>query len=376
MHRRSGVNLPTNSSLRSLFAGIRRVVFVSLVLVTPAAAQSTVDVTARVTFYGDNTEFSNPFREGETLLGTFASVFVDARLSERLVLRGGAFGNQRFGSDDSFDEARPVIALIVGSKQSHLILGTLDTFRRVRAATEPGPDRTGPHGLLPPMQRETLAFERPWEAGMQWVLDVPRLRQEAWVNWQRMNTAEQREIFDAGLTSRIPLRDALTLRGDVHLVHQGGQLSASAAGPVADSVAAALGVEAAGDVPPLDRLSLEGYALVSRHVPDRERDDDARTGFGTFIRAAVEERGWRAHLILWRASDYIKAEGDPLYQTLRRDGTRMRGLRDYAEAGLTRTFRLAPASFLEASARWHRVENDYEYSFRVLAVAELTKRLK
>ena len=373
---RRGANLPTDFRLRTLFAGIRRVVLLSVLLATPAAAQSNVDLTARVTFYGDNTEFSNPFREGETLLGTFASVFVDARVSERLVLRGGVFGNQRFGSDDSFDEARPVIALIVGSKQSHLILGTLDTLRRVRSGAEPGPDRTGPHGLLPPMQRETLAFERPWEAGMQWVLDVPRVQQEAWVHWQRVNTSDQREVFDAGLTSRIPLRDALTLRGDVHLVHQGGQLSDGAAGPVADSVAAALGVEAAGDVPPLDRLSLEGYALVSRHVPDRERENDSRTGFGTFIRAAVEERGWRAHLILWRASDYIKAEGDPLYQTLRRDGTRMRGLRDYAEAGLTRTFRLAPASFLEASVRWHRVENDYEYSFRIFAVAELAKRLK
>ena len=29
----------------------------------------------------------------------------------------------------------------------------------------PGPDRTGPHGLLPPIQRETLAFDRPYEAG-------------------------------------------------------------------------------------------------------------------------------------------------------------------------------------------------------------------
>jgi hypothetical protein len=59
-----------------------------------------------------------------------------------------------------------------------------------------------------------------------------------------------------------------------------------------------------------------------------------------------------------------------LYWTLRRDGTRMRGLGGCAEAGLMRTFRLAPASFLEASARWHRVKNDYEYSFRILAVAK------
>ncbi len=127
--------------------------FLELLPGSPRRGAINVDLTARVTFYGDNTEFSNPFREGETLLGAFASVFVDARVSSGLVLRGGVFGNQRFGSDDSFDEARPVLALIVGSRQSHLILGTLDTFRRVRSGAEPGPDRTGPHGLLPPMQR-------------------------------------------------------------------------------------------------------------------------------------------------------------------------------------------------------------------------------
>ena len=332
---------------------------------------------ANATFYGDNTEFSNPFREGETLLGTFASLFIDARLSDRLTLRGGVFGNQRFGSDDGFDEVRPVLALIIGQPRSQLILGTLDTMRRADGPTfDPtGPDRTGPHGLLPPLQIETLAFDRPWEAGLQWLVDGPRVRQDAWVHWQRLNTRDQREIFDAGLTSRVRLREALALRTDLHLVHQGGQLAASVAGPVADSVAGAVGVEAGNAVPPLDRVSLEGYALVSRYVPDRESTAGARTGFGTFIRAAVEDGGWRAHAILWRGSDFIKVEGDPHYQSLRRDGSHFNGLRDYAEAGLTRTFVLARDSWLEASARWHRVENDYEYSFRILAHASLRMRL-
>jgi hypothetical protein len=334
--------------------------------------QPEITLGANATFYADNTEFSNPFREGETLLGTFASVFVDARLSDRLVLRGGVFGNQRFGSDDGFDEVRPVLALIIGNPRSQLILGTLDLYLdRGRRVDGSGPDRTGPHGLLPPLQRETLAFERPWEAGLQWLVDGARVRQDAWVHWQRLNTREQREIFDAGLTSRVRLRESLALRTDVHLVHQGGQLSASSAGPVADSVAGAVGVEAGNAVPPLDRVSLEGYALVSRYVPDRETTAGARTGFGTFIRAVVEERGWRAHVILWRGSDFIKAEGDPHYLSLRRDGSHYNGLRDYAEAGLTRTFALARESWLEASARWHRVENDYEYSFRILAHASL-----
>jgi hypothetical protein len=337
----------------------------------PAAAQPLeIDFDGLVTFYGDNTEFSNPFREGETLVGAFTTVAIEARLSERLAVRGGVFANQRFGSDNGFDQVRPVLALVIGGPRSRLLLGTLETMRRLEGA---GPDRTGPHGLPPPIQRETLAFERPWEAGVQWTVDSPRVSQDAWVNWQRVNTAAQRELFDAGLTLRFRARPVLTLRGDAHVVHQGGQLSS--VGPVSDSAAAGVGAEVGGRVGRLQRVSLEGLAVVSHDVPDREQPNRSRTGFGTFVRAAVEDAGWRAHVIVWRADDFVKREGDLHYQSLRRDGSRYRGLRDYAEAGLTRTFELAPRSSIEVSARWHRVESDYEYSFRILAVARVRRRL-
>ncbi len=350
---------------------VAQALLITVLLVHPLNAQDLeLDLDALVTFYGDNTEFSNPFREGETLLGTFAEAFIEVRTSERLAIRGGVFGNQRFGSDDAFEQVRPVLSLIIGSQRSRLILGTLETVRRRDGA---GPDRLGPHGLLPPLQRETLAFERPWEAGMQWTMDTARVRQDAWVHWQRLNTRGRREVFDTGLSSRLRVRPAMAVRADVHLVHHGGQQHAD--DPVSDSVAWDLGVDVGGPVGSLDRLSLEAFALMSRYVPDREALRTSRTGFATFIRTSIEEANWRLHGILWRGDDFIKEEGDPNYQSRRRDGTGYRALRDYAEAGLTRTFPLATDSSLEVSARWHRVENDYEYSFRVLAVAKLHRRL-
>jgi hypothetical protein len=332
-----------------------------------AAAQG-VDYAAEASlaFYGDNTEFTNPFRRGETTAGTYAVAFGEARLNDRLAIRAGAFGNVRFGSGQAFDQARPVLSLVIGTARSRLILGTLDTVRRADGF---GPDRTGPHGLLPAVQVETLAFDRPWEAGLQWLLATDRLRQDAWIHWQRLNTRDTREVFDTGLASRLRINRAAAIRGDLFLVHQGGQLSAN--GPVADSFAAALGLEAGGPVGALDRLQFEFNVLASRHVPDRENDGQARSGFATFLRAAAERRGWRIHGILWRGDDFIAREGDPNYQSVRLDGTAYRDLRDYAEAGLTRLFPLAPQSWLEASVRWHRVENNYEYSFRIFAVARL-----
>jgi len=321
-------------------------------------------------FYGDNTEFSNPFREGETLVGAWANIFLETKLDERLALRTGVFGHQRFGSNRSFDELRPVLALVIGTARSRLILGTLETMRGVEG---PGPDRHGPHGLLPPVQRETLAFERAWEAGLQWTIDSPQVSHDSWLHWQRLNTQERREVFDAGLTSRFRVHRALMLRTDAHIVHQGGQLTS--VGPVADSWSSTVGIEAGGAAKPLDRVSLEAFALVSRFVPDRDRLDRSATGFGAFFRASAQKAGWRLHAIVWRAQDFIKLEGDPQYQSIRRDGTRYRSLRDYAEAGLTRTYPLAGESFLEASVRWHRVENRYEYSYRIVAAAKLRRRL-
>ncbi len=62
--------------------------------------------------------------------------------------------------------------------------------------------------------------------------------------------------------------------------------------------------------------------------------------------------------------------------SIRRDGTRYRGIRDYAEAGITKSFDVARASRLEASFRVHRVERHYEYSYRVLGVVRVRARVK
>lgn len=347
---------------------LRAVILAGCLLLAREAAAQDVDLSldATATFYGDNTEFFNPFRKGETTLGAHAVVFGEARMSERLAVRLGAFANQRFGSDRCFDDVRPVLALVIGGPQSRLILGTLETGRRAYGI---GPDRSGPHALLPPLQVETLAFDRPWEAGLQWLVHTPRVGHESWLHWQRVANAHRRERFDTGFTTRARVHRAIRIGGDLHFVHEGGQLSSN--GPVADSLAGALGAEVGGPVGAIDRVSFEAFALGSRFVADRAITSTIRAGLGTFLRAAVENAGWRAHALIWRGDDFLTREGDSNYQSIRLDGTPYRSLRDYGEAGVTRLFTLAKDSWLEASLRGHRIENHYEYSFRILSVAKL-----
>ena len=347
---------------------------------SPTLAQEHVTLRAGALFYGDNTEFRNPFREGETLFGSAVRAAGVFEINDRVQLSLGVFGNVQFGTDDEgFDQVRPIVALTISGRRSSFVFGTLNTPHAGSPATTGeetvlGPDRTGPHGLLPPIQRETLAFERPYKAGLAWTFTGDVFRHDLWINWQRVNTREHRERFDTGVTGAMRVTQHLFVPFHLHVVHEGGQLFAS--GPVADSSVASVGLAFKARFARVDRAELEAHALGSTYVPDRTQPERKLNGAGFFGRASAEREGWRGHLIVWRGKAFIKDEGDPNYLSIRRDGTRYRGTRDYAEAGLTRTFRPAPTVAVEASGRLHRIERRYEYSFRVLATAVIAVRLR
>ena len=333
--------------------------------VRTAVAQERITIAADVLLYGDNTEFRNPFREGETLFGAAPRVSAIFDLGDRAALQLGIFANQRFGSDKASDLTRPIISVTLRSGHSAFLFGTLET---PRVADPLGPERTGPHGLLPPIQVETLAFERPYEAGFQWLMRSAHVRHDAWLSWQQLNTPEHRERFNAGVNTSIRATRALTIPLQFHVVHHGGQQFS--VGPVADSLAGGGGVSVrwtggqfAGD--------LELLGLLSRFTPDRERPELSRTGQAFFARATLERSAWRGHVLFWRGWDFIKEEGDLNYQSMRSDGSYYRDVRDYAELGLTRLFQPAATVRLEVSARLHRVEKDYGYSYRVVAIPSM-----
>ena len=337
----------------------------------PLSAQDGVRIQTHVLFYGDNTEFRNPFREGETVFGAAVRLGALMEIGDKATLTLGVFANERFGSDDAFEQVRPIVTLTVKGKRSSFVFGALPASPHAAAG---GPDLNGLHGLLPPLHRETLAFDRPYEAGLQWTFAGSRLRHDTWLNWQKVNTREHRERFDTGASGELHLTGPVAVPFQLHIVHQGGQLFA--AGPVADSVAGGLGVKVRGKFSRLDDASIEAHVVGSRFVPDRSAPFATRSGAGIFTRASAGHGGWRGHLVFWRGDDFVKDEGDPNYLSIRRDGTRYRGVRDYSEAGVTRIFRPAPTLMLHASARIHRTERHYEYSYRILGITSLDWRIR
>src|SRR5262245_48356317 len=218
-------------------AGRLLAALIAIIGATEVRAQDHVALRTDILFYGDNTEFRNPFREGETIFGAAPRLAVEASIGDRASLELGAFGNLRFGGDDAFELVRPIVALTIRGRRSRFIFGTLPPSR---AGTLGGPDLDGPHTLLPPLQRETLSFDRPYEAGIAWTFSGTRLRHELWLDWQKVNTPEHRERLDGGVNADVRLTSHFTLPLQLFIVHQGGQLFSS--GPVADSFSLAAGL--------------------------------------------------------------------------------------------------------------------------------------
>ena len=164
-----------------------------------------------------------------------------------------------------------------------------------------------------------------------------------WLEWQRVNTSAHRERFDGGFNARLALTSHLSVPVQIHVVHEGGQLFNT--GPVADSAAGAAGIVIQGS----ERARRHDFrSSCSAWRRNRCRTASGRIEIGTGRRSlaalAAERDGWRAHLIAWRGRDFVKDEGDPNYLSMRRDGSRYGGIRDYAEAGLARRFQLAPGA--------------------------------
>jgi hypothetical protein len=337
---------------------------------SPCAAQSPISLRVAAVFFGDDAELSNPFRAGESILGSNQRIIAEIDAGDHATLQFGVYAIERAGSHSPIDRALPIVSLRIHSPTQHLTLGTLSTDR-----ADYGPDRTTPHGLLPPLARETLWFTRAYEVGVQWQVHTAKIAHELWYNYQKLNTPEHRELFDAGATGHFQIHGPFAAAYQLHLVHHGGELYEN--GSVSDSLAYGPGFAVRGAVRPFDALSFEVFGLAAHDRPDRAIvRQRTRSGAGLFLRAAAEKSNWRGHVIVWRGDDFNHEDGDAHYQSHYATGARYRGTRDYSESGLTKLFRPAPGVDVEASGRLHRVEGDFGYSFRLLAIVNLAWQLR
>ncbi|MBX3145883.1 MAG: hypothetical protein KF785_03880 [Gemmatimonadales bacterium] len=324
------------------------------------------------TIYGDNTEFFTPYREGETILGGQLATRLVIRPSPKYAFHVGALGDVRWGSESFLDRVKPILSFRYQSGSSTGVLGTLQTERR--------------HGFIDPLAVSTLELTRPIEYGLQWIERRPWLDGEIFINWQALNTPEQREVFDFGWVFRLKPVRQLALEAQYHGLHHGGQLF-SAGVPVTNNGASAYGVTVADTIPAVGLASLSFFRQASRGNIDSEAPEDwPRRGQGTFVRAGV----WPArHLevfgIRWWGRDFVSQEGDNNYNSTAVLPVSFRSKRDYLELGLLHRATLEGGVALDAEFRLHRIDQEpsiairgtsWEYSYRLVVRTPFEVRLR
>ena len=345
---------------------------------TPAPSdRPPITLELRSFIYADNTEFlENPYRLGETLLGAQVRADLVFPLSSKARFLGGMQSNSVGGDDDPFEKFRPVVALELDNRFGTFTIGTIRSGQLGRA---PGvglwPEESGPHGLVPAIQLDTLSMTRSYEFGVQMLKRSGAVQYDGWMAWQRLNTAEARERIDAGVNGHAVVLQRARLRvralGQLHVVHEGGQLFD--AGTVGDSLGGGAGagvdVDVAGGT-----ARVEGLGLVSKHDPDRGNQARRLNGSGSLVKLIFDRNDWHGLFMTWQGSHVITWEGDPNYGSLPLAGGLVAS-RDYKELSASRRIVLSPQASLLTNLRFYRIDGDWDYAYRVVAAIQLSRPL-
>ncbi len=318
-------------------------------VLAPISGQGEVVWKNQFTFYGDNTEFFEPFRVRETILGQQFESYVDASTSSHADIWGGLFVNHPSAQEVETD-VQPILSFVYHTDVSQFIFGTLQPVYR--------------HGLIEPMEVTTLELTRPIEYGIEWVQKDSFINFDSFLNWQQLLTDVEREIFDYGGSSQLLLTEGVLVEGQCHGYHVGG---ANTDGLVRNNLAAGLGFVFKPYLPILGSSSLEIFGLGSKDT-NRLGYPGPVFGEGLYTKAIFSPNNrWQFFGISWFGKDYMSEEGDSNYNSLGVDGVYYQSNRTYEELGVRRFVEIENGVTFDFELRSHWIEDVWANSFRIQA---------
>jgi len=329
-------------------------------LVAFAATASAADIgdirwTNDFRFYGDDTEFGGPYRDGQTILGGQLLSYFEIPVGERVTILAGGYADVRSGGDDDPNDSEPILSFRYKTgERSKFILGTLETENR--------------HGLIDPIEISTLELTRPVESGLQYLAAGDDWSLDGFINWQRENTPEHREAFDYGFVGLWGLGAGFGAEAQVHGFHVGGQLY-SAGEEVYNNAVFAPGLRWERKLPFVGDSRVRAMYLLSKTTEDDTHPDRPTEGDAVWLELSV--RPWertRLFAVLWQGTDFYAAEGDPNYGSQGTDPEYYQSDRDYKELGAEVTFPIEEKLKFTAEGRLHWIDDrSTEFSVRIYA---------
>jgi hypothetical protein len=341
-----------------------RLVFQSILIASLVFPVFAAEITWKnsFTFYGDNTEFFEPYRTGETILGQQGKSFLEAALGTRAFLQAGVFGDFRDESVvDPTVDVKPILSFQYREGGTQLIMGTLSVRNR--------------HGFIEPLEVTILEFIRPVEYGLQWIEDDPGFKCDLFLDWHQLNTPTQPESFDYGGVLRQPMDDHFSIEEQFHGFHDGGQQYFIT---MVNNWVPAGGLR--WNLPGLmGETDLSLFGIASGLLMNGDTAD-TQWGGGGYLKASVKPDPFLDLFgIGWVGQNFYSQEGDANYMsysdpdstTIEQIHNFVRSDRIYVELGARRDFPLEGEASFEAEFRVHFMDQFSAYSYRLAVEAPL-----
>lgn len=301
-------------------------------------------------FYGDNTEFFEPFRLRQTLLGQQFKSYLDLETGERTRLWAGLFADHPSALFNSSVNVLPLLSFVYQQDDFQGVLGTLQPVNR--------------HGLLEPLEVTTLEMTRPIEYGLQWLQKGEFFKSDIFLDWQTLLTPSSRETFDYGGSVRFLCLPFLELDAQAHCYHVGG---VTYAGVVRNNFVGGLGLTLSSNLSVLGKSSLVLFDLGSNDT-QRSNYPGPTQGGGYYAKGSFSPLpGFTIFGIAWVGKDFMSEEGDSNYNSFGYDGVYYLSDRHYEETGIQFEAALENGTTFDVELRSHWIEDSWAHSFRIVA---------
>lgn len=306
------------------------------------------------TFYGDNTEFFEPFRTGETILGQQGKSVLEAGLGPTAFVQAGVFADFRSASVNPSVTVKPLLSFEYRKDGTRLVMGALETRDR--------------HGFLEPLEVTTLEFTRPVEYGFQWLEKDPSFSADLFLNWHQLNTPVEPETFDYGGVVKGWPDNPLSLEFQMHGNHVGGQLYYIA---IENNWVYSLGSRWKSSLGALGTGELDAFGILSGELKDGTVGD-TRYGGGGYLKASLAPgSGLEFFGIGWQGRDFYSKDGDANYSSYSQDLSYYKADRTYVEIGAKKEFLMEGGASFDAEFRVHFIDQYSAYSYRLAVYAPL-----
>jgi hypothetical protein len=257
------------------------------------------------TYYGDNLMLLMRYKDGKSITYT-----------------AGVFGGLIYGENDLFTPALPLLSFHYEPDDSfYMTFGTLDRSTHsglLDAIFDDYLNYPSPATVAAKFRRLPLVnaseVPRPLENGYEMYFALLKsLTYQGWINWNYINSPQDRESFDCASILLIDLKTSigLVLNGDWRYIHRGGQLYHN--GSLMDGHVFDAGFSYYPSFIPNAKISAN--LLWSHDVGDRyEEPQLTLDGNGQEVRLEYNLQGFNLSATYWNGKDFYTEDGNPFYQ--------------------------------------------------------------